>query len=106
MKTNDTKQTPAWEISKHGNGYKIEICDGGRIVCTVAGTSGTASETQAVASLVVVAPELLAALENDLAENDYTVKSMALGHTVSISSLQNCSAAIRAVIIKAKGGAK
>jgi hypothetical protein len=47
------------------------------------------------------ARELLEALETAVHQFDFTVKALALGHTVSISSLQNCAAAARAAIRKA-----
>lgn len=49
------------------------------------------------------APELLEALQQAAEQFDYTVKSLALGHTVSISSLQNCAAMAKQAIAKAIG---
>ncbi len=57
------------------------------------------------ARLISAAPELLAALQATVAQFDFTVAAMAKGQTVSISSLQNCSAAARAAIAKATGQA-
>lgn len=56
------------------------------------------------ARLIASAPELLEALQRAVEQFDYTVKSMTLGHAVSISSLQNCSAMARQAIAKATGG--
>jgi hypothetical protein len=51
--------------------------------------------------LISAAPDMLALLELSAERIDFTVKSLSLGHTVSISSLQNCAAEIRAAISKA-----
>lgn len=47
--------------------------------------------------------ELVGALERAIEQIDFTVRAMALGQTVSISSLQNCAAYARASVAKAKG---
>lgn len=59
------------------------------------------AESDANASLIAAAPELLASLQDAVAAFDFTVSAMAKGQTVSISSLQNCAAAARSAIAKA-----
>lgn len=73
---------------------------------TVASINGPWKQANyaANARLIAACPELLVALQRAVEQFDYTVKSMTLGHTVSISSLQNCSAMARQAILKATGG--
>lgn len=56
MSTETNKHTPTpWSICEHRNGHKLEIIANDGIVCTVAGTSSSAVETQANARLIVEA---------------------------------------------------
>lgn len=48
--------------------------------------------------------ELLGALEQAAKQFDFAVSALSQGHTVSVSSLQNCAAQARAILAKAKGG--
>lgn len=53
------------------------------------------------ARLISAAPDLLAALVEAQKQFDFIVSALAQGHTVSISSVQNCAAQARATIAKA-----
>lgn len=59
----DAKTTGKWEVCQHKNGFNLWVIADDRIVCTVAGTSGTEAETKANAALIAAAPELLAHME-------------------------------------------
>lgn len=58
-------------------------------------------EQEANFALMAAAPEMSAVLKKAVEQFDYTVRALSLGQKVSISSLQNCAASIRATLAKA-----
>jgi hypothetical protein len=58
-------------------------------------------ESIANARLMAAGPSMLAALKRAADRFDFTVSALSQGHTVSISSLQNCAADLRAEVAKA-----
>ncbi len=106
MKTTTSHTPGPWlEVTQHHDKDRTEVRNstGKMTVATCRCPAGvTLEETEANARLIAAAPDLLAALEQAAAQFDYTVRAMALGQTVSISSLQNCAAAARAAIAKAQ----
>ena len=99
--------TPGPWVVAYGSVYRDlpGICENGgiRIAQMDRSEPHTApTERDANARLIAAAPELLAALESAANQFDFAVRALAQGQTVSISSLQNCAAAARAAISKAK----
>jgi len=104
----ETKFTKGpWRIDNAGMLNKIKSCEAApRTIAVIDYQSPhlmTDAERLANARLIASAPELLEALQQAAKQFDCTVSAMAQGHTVSVSSLQNCAAMAKDAIRKATG---
>ena len=104
--THTPGHTPGpWAVTKHASPdyapqFGIYAEGSPRDLATVCGNNADSAKHDA--ALISAAPNLLAALQQAADQLDCTVRALALGHKVSVSSLQNCAAAARAALARAQ----